>query len=48
MVRTAKQHDAQTWYFLQSVPGLGKLLRLVLLYEIHDSTRFPRVQDCVS
>src|SRR5215475_4880913 len=48
MVRTAKQHDAPTLYFLQSVPGLGKLLRLVLLYESHDSTRFPRVQDCVS
>src|SRR2546430_17461907 len=48
IVRTAKQHDAQTLYLLQSVPGIGKILRLVLLYEIHDSTRFPRVQDVVS
>ena len=48
IVRTAKQHDAQTLYLLQSVPGIGKILRLVLLYEIHDSTRFPRVQDFVS
>jgi transposase len=47
-VRTAKQHDAQTWYLLQSVPGIGKILSVVLLYEIHDITRFPRVQDCVS
>src|SRR2546429_6259706 len=48
IVRTAKQHDAQTLYLLQSVPGIGKILRLVLLYAIHDSTRFPRVQDVVS
>ena len=37
------QHDAQTLYRLQSVPGIGKILSLVLLYEIHDITRFPRV-----
>lgn len=48
IVQTAKQHDAQTVYRLQSVPGIGTMLRLVLLYEIHDSTRFPRVQDFVS
>ena len=48
LVQTAKQHDAQTLYLLQSVPGIGKILRLVLLYEIHDITRFPRVQDFVS
>jgi transposase len=33
---------------LQTVPGLGKILSLVRLYEIHDIDRFPRVQDCVS
>jgi len=48
IVQTAKQHDAQTVYRLQSVPGIGKILSLVLLYEIHDITRFPRVQDFVS
>src|SRR5262249_26892255 len=48
IVQTAKQHDAQTLYRLQSVPGIGKILRLVLLYEIHDIRRFPRVQDFVS
>jgi hypothetical protein len=48
MVNTAKQHDAQTLYRLQSVPGIGKILSLVMLYEIHDLTRFPRVQDFVS
>jgi hypothetical protein len=47
-VRTAQQHDAQTLYRLQSIPGIGKRLRLVLLYESHAITRCPRVQDCVS
>jgi len=48
VVQTAKQHDAHTLYWLQSVPGIGKILSLVLLYEIHDISRFPRVQDFVS
>jgi transposase len=30
------------------VPGIGKILSLVLLYEIHDINRFPTVQDFVS
>ena len=48
IVRTAKQHDAHTLYLLQTVPGIGKILSLVLLYEMHDIARFPRVQDFVS
>jgi transposase len=48
IVQTAKQHNAQALYRLPSVPGIGKILRLVLLYEIHEITRFPRVQDFVS
>jgi transposase len=48
IVKTAKQHEANTLYLLQTVPGIGKILRLVLLYEIHDIARFPRVQDFVS
>jgi transposase len=47
-VQTAKQHDAQTLYRLHSVPGIGKILRVVLLDEIHALTRVPRVQDVVS
>ncbi len=30
------------------MPGIGKILALVILYEIHDIDRFPRVQDFVS
>jgi transposase len=48
ILKTAKHHDAHTLYLLQTVPGIGKILSLVLLYEIHDIDRFPRVQDFVS
>jgi transposase len=42
ILKTAKQHDANTLYLLQTVPGIGKILSLVLLYEIHHIERFPR------
>ena len=45
VVKTAKQHDANTLYLLRTVPGIGEILSLVLLYEIHDIQRFPRVPE---
>src|SRR5215467_891828 len=48
ILKTAKQHDANTLYLLQTIPGIGKILSLVLLYAIHDIRRFPRVQDFAS
>jgi transposase len=48
IARTAKQHDVNAFYRLRSVPGMGKILALVILYEVQDVTRFPRVQDFVS
>jgi len=48
VLKTAKQHDANTLYLLRTVPGIGEILSLVLLYEIHNIERFPRVQDFVS
>ena len=48
VLKAAKQHDANTLYLLRTVPGIGEILSLVLLYEIHDIQRFPRVQDFVS
>ena len=48
ILKTARHHDANTLYLLQTVPGIGKILSLVLLYEIHDIHRFPRVQDFLS
>jgi len=48
ILHTAKQHNANTLYLLRTVPGIGEILSLVLLYEIHDLQRFPRGQDFVS
>jgi transposase len=48
LTRSAKVHDVQTFARLQSVPGIGQTLALVLLYEIPDIRRFPRVQDFIS
>jgi transposase len=48
IVRHAKQHDANVFHRLRSVPGIGKILALVILYEIHDIRRFPRVQEFLS
>jgi transposase len=48
ILKAAKQDDANTLYLLRTVPGIGEILSLVLLYEMHDIQRFPRVQDFVS
>jgi transposase len=48
LLKTAKHHDANTLYLLQTVPGIGKILSLVLLYEIHRIDRFPSVQEFAS
>ena len=48
LTQSAKAHDVQTFSRLQSVPGIGQILALVILYEIQDIHRFPRVQDFVS
>ena len=48
LVNTATHHDANALYLLKTVPGIGKILSLVWLDEIHDIDRFPRVQDVVS
>lgn len=45
ILKEAKHHDPTTLYLLQTIPGIGKILSLVILYEIHDISRFPRVQD---
>jgi transposase len=48
IIKAAKHQDANTLYLLQTVPGIGKILSLVLLYEIHRIDRFPSVQDFAS
>jgi transposase len=46
--RTAKIEDPQTYHLLKTVQGVGKILGLVLLYEIHDIRRFAEVGDFLS
>jgi transposase len=48
ILRAARQHDPNTLYRLRTIPGIGKILSLVILYEIHDVGRFPSVQDFAS
>jgi hypothetical protein len=48
LVTAATPHDANTLSLLQTVPGIGTILSLVLLDAIHDIPRVPRGQDCVS
>jgi transposase len=44
----AKAHDSKSLVLLQSIPGIGMILALILLYEIHDIARFATVQDFLS
>jgi len=44
----AKAFNQHTLVLLRSVPGIGLILSLVILCEIHDIARFPRVQDFAS
>jgi len=48
ITQNAKVHDVNAFNRLRSVHGIGKILALVMLYEIHDIKRFPTVQDFVS
>src|SRR5947208_2758513 len=48
LTRTAKVDDMQTYHRLQTVPGVGKVLALILLYEMHDVQRFGRAGQFLS
>jgi transposase len=48
IARHAETHDAFTFHLLRSIPGIGKILALVILYEVHDIERFPTVQQFAS
>ena len=41
-------HDASAFYLLKTIPGIGRILALTLIYEICTIERFPRVQDFLS
>ncbi len=44
----AKVHDASAYSLLRTVPGIGKILSLTILYEIHEISRFPTVGQFLS
>ena len=46
--KTAKQHSAQDYNLIQTVPGIGRILALTILYEIGNIERFPSVQNFAS
>ena len=48
LVHHAQIHDPNNLYLLKTIPGVGKILALVMLYETNDITRFATVQNFVS
>jgi transposase len=44
----AKENNLTDLSLLRTIPGVGKILALVILYEIHDINRFASVQNFVS
>jgi transposase len=46
--KTARGHDPVSLALLRTIPGVGNILALVMLYELEDITRFPRIQEFVS
>jgi transposase len=48
ILHRARQHDAIALYLLRTIPGVGKILALVILYEIHDISRFAEVGNFIS
>jgi transposase len=48
IITLAKEHDLRSYALLQTIPGVGRILALVILYEIESIERFPTVQDFVS
>ena len=48
IIKSAKHHDPVAHALLNTVPGIGKILSLVILYEIENIRRFPSIQDFAS
>jgi transposase len=48
MGNAAQQPHAHALSLLPPGPGIGKILRLVFLYEMQDIQRFPSGQDCLA
>lgn len=46
--QSAKLDDPQSLFRLKTIPGVGRILALTMLYEIHDINRFPTVGQFLS
>ena len=46
--QSAKMHDPNNFFRLQTIPGVGRIIAMTLLYEIHKIKRFPTVGDFLS
>lgn len=48
LVRHATHEDSQDFNLLRTIPGIGDVLALTILYETIDIARFPTVRDYIS
>ena len=48
IIKSAKHHDPVAHALINTIPGVGRILSLVILYEVENINRFPRVQDFAS
>jgi transposase len=48
LLHEVRSDHPRNFYLLRSIPGVGEILALTLLYEIDDLKRFPRVQQFLS
>ena len=47
-LRQARHHDPDALTLLQTIPGVGKIIGLTILYETHQIERFPAPQNYAS
>lgn len=48
IIKCAKYHDKQAYSLLKTIPGIGRILGLTILYEVQNIERFPKVQNYIS
>jgi transposase len=48
IITLANNHDPVSYALLQTIPGIGRIIALIILYEIENIRRFASVQDFVS
>ncbi len=48
ILQTARLDNPIALHLLRTIPGVGKILSLVILYEIHDISRFPEMGNFIS